>query len=152
MNRIRRIHFDATASWEDDVVHDRRIVPNCGDIILNIGDGGDLRDPQAQGLLERWAEGWRFSLRGIDEEAAMRKFMLGIVFPALGELSDEERDGLPRRIVVVEGVTRVLPDFTVRVDGALVRLFLADAYDGPFPSLPQRLAAVAQRSRVEALR
>ncbi|MDQ0614033.1 hypothetical protein QF046_001674 [Microbacterium sp. W4I4] len=41
---------------------------------------------------------------------------------------------------------REMLDSPVRVNGALVRLFLCDVYDGPFPSDQEKLGARLLRS------
>jgi hypothetical protein len=151
MNAIARIHPDATVTWDEPVPHTAHLVESCGDVVL---DTYDLWDPQRRfynsDFLERWAEGWSFSLAGIDAPEAMRKMLLAFTLPVMQELhpgGDEAFDRLPRDTVYdAPDDLDLLFHFLVRVDGDLVRRFLVDQYDGPLESIDDQVAAVNRRS------
>lgn len=103
-------------------------------------------------MLERWAQGWKFDLRGLSTPDALRKVLAGFVFPTIFEVAPEYADAIePLRDADIprsrlEGQLGELLDFSVRVNGRVIRHFLCDVYAGPFEDDEQLLGAILLRS------
>lgn len=65
MQTIAHIPRDATIDWDKLADPDQRLLEDCGDIVLNLLDVWDPTRFFIDQVLERWADGWRFSLAGI---------------------------------------------------------------------------------------
>ncbi|MEW1835956.1 hypothetical protein [Microbacterium sp. NPDC079995] len=148
--RFRYIGSDLEWSWTAPVEHDRRIVTDNGDLILQLQDLWDLdaiRDLESlddleegcsfgefidENVLQRWAEGWHFNLGDINIVDALFKLVFAFLVPSIEDLSDNKLIRDVRRARRRKLDPKTLPAYTLRVDGATLRLLLIDLYDGPF--------------------
>jgi hypothetical protein len=161
--RFRYIGRDFQASWTAPVEHDARIVASNGDLILQLQDLWDIDaigaleedsdiEPDSsfgefsdEHVLERWAEGWGFNLGDINEFDALFNFVFAFLVPSIEELPNS----LYKDVLQVRNGKRrpeTLPSYTLRIDGAAVRHFLVDTYDGPFDSDDSLKGAIMLRS------
>lgn len=152
VGRFRYLDRQFEAKWVPSVEHDRRIVQQTGDLILtlqdlwdieavrNIRDFGDLVPGCSFGefldedVLERWAEGWRFSLDGIASVEALHKLVYAFVLPTIAELPDRKLHKTVQKALRSGRGQEAVPTYVLQVDGAAVRHFLVDVFDGPFTS------------------
>lgn len=146
---VAHVHRDASVTWGELDDPDDRLLEDCGDIVLNLLECWDPSDFFADAVLERWARGWTFSLAGMPEPKALRWIHLALVFPVVDELlpklGEMARD-LEVDTDALDDKMRQSLDFPIRVNGALLRDFLCDAFDGPFSSDEARLGAILLRN------
>lgn len=138
MQTIAHIHRDATITWDEVADPDQRLLEECGDVILNLLDVWDPSQFLIDNILERWADGWNFSLAGIAVLDAVTKMHATFVFPTTTDLVPEYAEavealrGAELNDEQLDGELGDLLNFPVRVNGALLRVFLCDIFDGPF--------------------
>lgn len=157
---FRYLDIDFETSWTPAVEHYRRIVTDTGDLILTLQDFWDIEALRTAELvpgcsfgaflddevLERWADGWSFSITDLNPVDALDKLVHACVLPTIAELPDktlhqmvsEARDGARDPDTV--------PAYTLCVDGRAIRLVLVDLYDGPFTSLRALSHAIQRRT------
>lgn len=152
MHPIAHIHRDASIGWDTVVSLDERLLEDSGDIILNLRDAWNSSQFHEDHIIERWAEGWGFSLGDITADSAVHSMLSAFVFPALDELVPEFAEAVaPLRGAEIadadlDGRLRDVLDFPVRVNGGLLRQFLCDVFDGPFSDDEELLGAILLRS------
>lgn len=152
MQTIAHIHRDATIHWDELADPDQRLREDCGDIVLNLLDVWDPSQFYIDHVLERWAEGWSFSLAGIDVPEAVRMMHSAFIFPTISDLTPDIAGAVEALRNVqfgdeqLDGELGDLLDFAVRVNGALLRDFLCDMFDGPFSSEDAKVGAILLRS------
>lgn len=163
--RFRYIGRDFELSWAPAVPHEERVVRDNGDLILELQDLWDLdairNSPDLSwvtpgcsfgefidvGALDTWADGWSFDLGDINPFDALFQLIFEFLLPSIKELPDQGR--LHRDVQAVRSGKRdpkSLPAYTLQVNGAVVRHFLVDKFDGPFRSDAELVAAIQRRS------
>lgn len=131
-------HEPATLSpsWRERLARETAAAESAGSSF------GEFSDEQ---VLERWAEGWGFNLGDINEFDALFSLVFAFLMPTIEELPNSLYKDVQQ---VRKGKRRpeTLPYFTLRIDGAAVRHFLIETYDGPFDSEDSLLGAIMLRS------
>ncbi len=89
MTEIAHLRRDWTVDWNHAPAHIGRLIPSCGDLVLDVYDCWDASHIHNHRALERWAKGWRFSLDGISARDAVSKMLLEFVLPVMHELVPE---------------------------------------------------------------
>lgn len=152
MQTIAHIHRDTTVDWDELDDPDQRLLEHCGDIVLDLLDVWDPTQFFIDQVLERWADGWGFSLAGIAVPDAVHKMHVALVFPTIADLVPDFAEAVDqvRGIAVddddLDGPLGDMLDFPVRVNGALLREFLCDVFDGPFADDQTKLGALLLRT------
>lgn len=163
---IRYIDRYAQFTWSANDHVDR--ITDEGDIVLSLRDIWDITrllnvDPYALephsslgefidlDVLERWAEGWSFNLDGINPFEALWRLTRAFVIPTLEEDNDQTLTEALHLAKAGTAERDEVPDYLVRVDGRLVRLFLVDSFDGPFEEDGEQREALLRRVTPEAV-
>lgn len=161
--RFRYIGRDFQATWVPAAAHDRRIVQANGDLVLELCDLWDLEAIRAiddvdglvpgcsfgefldEEVLERWADGWSFSLEGINTVEALMNLVYAFLLPAIKDLPNSSLHRAVQQARNGDRARNSLPQFTLQLDGGVVRYFLLDIFDGPFAADEDFMAAADKR-------
>lgn len=100
-----------------------------GDLVLSIRDMSRVEELVDDGLLERWADEWQFSLKGIDQDVALYLLLFDYAVPTCLALEENRTITSELQAASVAADPDTIPDLAVRLSGAAVAAAIIRAFD-----------------------
>lgn len=125
---ILPIATDGTPAWVRFRGEQSARVLTDGSLILGLAD---MRSDTASSVIEEWAEYNRFSLDGVDPQAALTSLLWATVMQAVNDADDYDDIADRMRNVTSRTAQSSAPDFRLRIDAGYIANRLIEVFDRP---------------------